>query len=279
MGDWSIFPNISMADWYPVVDGGSSYWTQIDTANAGNTKGNFTPIISSTPYDCILCVQVSRFNYAGDFLIDVAVGDAGSESVIVSNILFSRASSAQYALTQRVLIPKIIPSGTRISMRCQSTRTSTNSIFVNIGCHRIGSFLSGDFASKITTYGDAAGDSGGTALDPGGSANTKGSWVEITSGLAFNTVGFYFCIGSQYNGNVTTGSWSMDLGIGGAGSEEIIVASFPITCYNNNHLFNPCVSEIFWIPIPAGTRFAARVQSSITDATDRVIDFVLYGIS
>jgi hypothetical protein len=32
------------------------------------------------------------------------------------------------------------------------------------------------------------------------------------------------------------------------------------------------------VDIPAGTRIAARMQASITDATDRLMDVIVYGI-
>jgi hypothetical protein len=279
MSDWPIFPNYYTSKWYPVIDGGSTYYTQVDTANAANTKGNYTQIIASTPCDCFLVLQITRFANVGDFLIDIAVGGAGSESIIVSDILFSRANALQFGLVQSIPIPKLIPSGTRVSIRCQSTRASTNSIYLNICCNCLGNILYTDLNPKITTYGSNTADSGGTGLDPGGVANTKSAWVEISSSLTFETSGLFLGIGSRNNATTSTCSWSLDLAVGGAGSEQIIISSIIITIHGNNNLINPGISDIYWVSIPAGTRLAARVQSNITDASDRLIDIIVYTIS
>lgn len=83
-----------------------------------------------------------------------------------------------------------------------------------------------------------------------GSSNTKGSWTELIAATPF-AAGFAIV---QIQAGSTAG-YLVDIGIGGSGSEQIIIADLQLTQRNAI-----CKSYEFPVFIPAGTRIAARAQ-------------------
>lgn len=106
-------------------------WGTTVTSGAANTKGSFAQLISSASFDVwgftIGIVNNSLNNAVRNWLIDIAVGGAGSEQVIVSNLLATATASAQSILGGPVLywFPIFIPKGVRISCRAQCSNAAT----------------------------------------------------------------------------------------------------------------------------------------------------------
>lgn len=107
----------------------------------------------------------------------------------------------------------------------------------------------------------------GLILTAAGSAHTKGSWTEVTSGLSHACDSFIVEIG--YTGSAHV-DFLMDIAIGGSGSEQVIV--------DNLHFVNggdygeyPVNTAELPIPIPAGTRVAVRSQASTASVNCRTV--------
>ena len=117
-------------------------------------------------------------------------------------------------------------------------------------------------AGGSTTHGK------GTAVDPGGTAHTKGSWVEIDASLAENYAGMDIQFDDGGNGAQALQDRLWDFAVGAGGSEKIIAPDI----YQGVNASEAAYPSTLRIPagFPAGTRFAARMQSSIIDATDRL---------
>lgn len=86
-----------------------------------------------------------------------------------------------------------------------------------------------------------------------GSANTKGSWVELVASTAFDADQLLITLGQS---NAIC-SGLVDVAIGASGSEQIIVAN--ILCAGS-----PRMATSFHLPlgVPAGSRIAARVADT-----------------
>lgn len=245
------------------------------TANASaNTKGSYTELITSTTYAASGLQMTARSSGTGDFLIDIAIGSAGSEIVVVPNILVSRQT--QTWAWGPFIIPLAIPAGTRIAAACQS---STGGAAVGLA---VSPFTSGVLARTglqlCTTYGANTATSGGTSVDPGGSANTKGSYAQITSSTTAQINHLMVSVGNQANTAVTSAFWLFDIAIGAAASEIVIVPDQQVATHSVYDMPIPAAFH-FPVSIPASTRIAMRMQSSTTDATDRKLDFVVHGFS
>jgi len=220
----------------------------------------------------MMVVAVLGGTSGGDFLFDIGTGGAGVETAVISNCLANVVSSASN--TFMFTFPVAISAGTRVSARYQCTSTtpkvyavaylgSTNSIPLT-GC-------------TATTYGAATGDSGGTSIDAGGTANTKGSYTEIIASTTDDID--WLAINVQHANTSLTGfvSWFVDIATGGSGSESNVInniflqsSSSMSACIPNSYIVLP-------VTIASGTRIAARCQCIGNNATDRLLDVTLIG--
>lgn len=89
------------------------------------------------------------------------------------------------------------------------------------------------------------------------SANTKGAWIETIASMPFD--GYFAWDFQQFSAN---DRYFIDIGIGAAGSEVVLIENLHITvgwndarCWN----FDPLVFPFY---LPAGTRIAMRCQSN-----------------
>ncbi|MGH8575011.1 MAG: hypothetical protein ACREX8_20940, partial [Gammaproteobacteria bacterium] len=73
-------------------------------------------------------------------------------------------------------------------------------------------------------------------------------------------------------------TWLIDIGVGAAGSEEVLIADFRVQATASETLV-PGSTPVFRVTIPEGFRLAVRAQCLTNDATDRLLSCVLYGIS
>lgn len=130
-----------------------------------------------------------------------------------------------------------------------------------------------NLASSVGTYSNR-----GTNVAAPVSTNTKGSWVELIS--AANVTGPVIGFTAQIANNLGAGAARRclhDIGIGGAGSEVVIVSNLGTTG-PNNPATQPAARELFFpIRIPQGTRIACRSQSNNASQTSNVVITLFYG--
>jgi hypothetical protein len=124
-----------------------------------------------------------------------------------------------------------------------------------------------------------ASTSGGTAIDPGTTANTKGSWVPLTASTAVDYVGILVALDGTNQTAWSFQNWLVDLAIGASGSELIIVPNFFADAPGTSATTVNTIGSVQFlpIPIPAGTRIAARAQCSTNTATQRQLGITVYG--
>lgn len=255
------------------VDSSASQLINITAHASANTKGSYVDVIAATLFAASgILIHANNASGSSDFLLDLAIGSAGNEQIIWANIIFCRSSQTR---VQYAYVPLSIPAGVRLSARCQAT---TGGAIMTFGVTLIAaSALSPAALNNVTTYGAATGDSGGASIDPGAVAHTKGAYTEISSGIANPIKWLVVGIGNQANTARTGALWLVDIAIGAAAAEQVVVPNLPlfansaVDCMEPGLVCLPC-------DIPAGTRVAVRAQCSITDATDRLFDIVLYGV-
>ena len=247
------------------------------TAGALNTKGSWAELAAATALaGDLLIVQPGACSAAADYLVDIGIGAAGSEQTIVSNLLICAGKGPGAWFGCPIVLPISIPAGTRLAARAQATTASATLTLIAHALAR--GWLDGAPLSRVATYGAATADSGGTSIDPGGSANTKGAWTQLASATSADHRALLLALGNQANTVRTAGSWLVDIGIGAAGSEQTIVSNLFIRGDSSNDCVSTAMTLPLPIAIPAGTRLAVRAQSDITNATDRLFDAVLYGV-
>lgn len=271
MGDWSMLEG-QLVDTVGEV-AATSYGTVITAHANANTKGSYTQIVAATTYNADgLIVCLSPVTAVIDFLTDIAIGASGSEQKICGDL---HRGSIRLTSTM-FLIPIAIPAGTRIAAR---TQCSAGGYTVQVTISLISQgFLPSASLHRVTTYGANTADSGGVSVDPGGTAHTKGAYSQINGATSAPIRALLVAIGGQVNFTRATCGWLVDIAIGAASSERIIIPDLALVCDVGSDDVTPFVLGPFFIDIPAGVRLAARAQCSITDASDRLFDIVLYGI-
>ena len=259
------------------VDTATSFGTTV-TGGSANTKGSWVELDASTSITCEgIWVHVNRNNSSNyQNLIDIGTGASSSEVVLIPDLMMSVGDSSSGGVSY--FFPISIASGTRISARLQGNSGSRN---VRVSCT-----LVSDAGLDITPFTNvdtlgavSSGASEGTVVDPGATINTKGSYVEIDASTAQNYKGIVIAIGQNGNTGLATASFLFDVAIGAASSEvnfiENMMFNVSLTSdYGSGRVIGPLACDI-----PASSRLSMRVQSSTSDATDRLQDFIIYGLN
>ena len=249
--------------------------TQLLISGATNTKQAWVEYITSTSADSSgLWVSMMNGNGANhSFLVDIGIGAAGSEVVIASNILVAQVSYVPVS----IFLPFAIPAGSRISARAQGS-TNVTAVWPRFTLKQA-SFWSPPPGGQLLTMGAVTASTRGTALT--GNNGSFGSWAELTASTSADIAALWVIAGNVANTAPIAGDISallIDIGVGGAGSEVSIARPIPLPTDTAGRMLD---SLAHWLPrcIPAGSRVAARYWSNTTDATDRKIEVVAYGLA
>ena len=272
MGEWSISSDARLVTVGQTA--ASSTGTTV-TAGTANVKGVWAQISAATPVNASgVIVMLASLSANGDYLIDIGIGAAGFESVLIRNILYCRRADDACA---HFRFDVGVPAGSRLVARAQSTASSPTVVVAAM-------LLSYGFPGLshlglVLDYGTAVADSGGTGVDPGATLNTKNSWAELVAATSWPIRALVMAIGNQNNSARTTATWLLDIAVGAAGQEHAIIPDIILSANSSGDLMQPPVLGPFPVAIPAGSRIAARAQCSISDATDRLFDVAVYGVN
>lgn len=249
------------------------------TANASNnTKAtSYTTLIATTTYvSNWLLVQCGRSSAAASFLIDIAIGAASSEQIIINNLFHQIPAATTQYHAKSYLFPVRIPAGVRLSARCQS---STGSTTMDIAVQTISSPISAPPGmTLVETIGADTTNTRGTTLDTGATANT-----DVIAQLTAATTQPYrwMCLAV---GNRTDEAWGgernflIDIVTGAGGSEVEVIGD--LLCTGAANVDHPTPGAFsFPVAIANGARVAARARCSNNTAGDRVLDIIAYGVA
>lgn len=264
---------------------GAGYTSDTQGANA-NVLTSFTLTTGATPHDLTayteivaslsqnvqtLMIQIGANSQNGvnsSCLMNIAIGGAGSETVVVANL--DVGMKAQN-FTNQIIIPLKLDKGTRVAVNIQSAVALKNYTF---------KFVFGKNDKKmramqgyVDTYGADTANSRGTAISTPGSTNSKGSYTEITSSTNQAYQGFFITVGGVDATAISAGGQGVDIAIGSVGNETIIEADIPTVTATSEGVDLP-VPALFRKHIPKGTRISARFSRSITSQ----LDIIFHGI-
>jgi hypothetical protein len=254
----------------------ASSGTVITASATANAKGSWTQLVASTPFAASgIFVRVGdEANASTRYLIDIGIGSTGNEIVLIPDLHNSVQSSFGFNI---YFFPLEIPAGVRLSARVASSRASDTVSIVIYLVDR--AFTTQASYQIVTAYGVNAASTTGTTVDAGATLNTKGAWTQIASSTSRNIRSLSVAIGDRGDTVRAYKSYLLDIGIGPALSEQVVIADLYFNAHGGNNCIMPGFFSALPVSIPAGTRLAARMQASTTDATDRLIDVILYGLS
>ncbi len=267
MGDWPILSDGGLLSQLGANTATSQGTTVAPNATA-HVKGSWVQLAASAPGGSWLFIHAANTTGTATgttWFLDLAIGAAGSEVVIASDLVI--VAQRYHAIPSACyLLPLYIPPGVRLSARCQGNSASQNSLSVTVMVLSPG-FLPSATSTILNAMGAVEASTTGTSLTSGASNNTKGAWVEVAAATARR----YFWLGlATFNVSSETPKL-IDLAIGAAGSETILIPN--LFCQSGGSGSYQIVS--LPVNIPAGSRLAARFQDS---SASKTLEIVLWGL-
>jgi hypothetical protein len=262
---------------YPVGPAVAGVTLTADGAN--HTKGLYSEIAASTAFACnsaVVMVTLVTNTDGTQYLFDIATGAGGAESIKLPDLLTDNPAGDASAGHGSYAFPLAIAASTRIAGRVQcSTGASVLHVAITL-------IAAGDTAGicSFVNYGSVTADSGGTSVDPGGSANTKGStYSQITASTSAVTQSLTWMFSLGGNTAPQTALWAVDIATGAGGAEVVLIPDSRMSARSlvaaSGVLMVAPRSYTVLTYIPASTRIAVRASSNITDATDRLFDIAM----
>jgi len=187
--------------------------------------------------------------------IEIGIGGSGSEQTLGEVTLSLDGTCVNH------FVPIPVASGTRVVARCQAGNVSGAAVHIV----PVRGKTDDPKVSRgvLLNWSDA---NGLGAIDPGGTANTKGSWTELTASTSRDVAAITLFFDIKGNAG---GRWGVDVGIGAAASEVTIIENLGVNSEAFRSAARPSTIGPIWTPIPSGTRIAVRVQCSDNTATQR----------
>lgn len=211
---------------------------------------------------------------ASDKVIEIGVSsDNSTWYAIASGIRLAGLKSAD--IIQSIALPLRVGSGMYVAVRIKAS-TGSHVLNVSVCGSSVGMKGGTGYSRAIQLYSEGA-TSRGVAIDPGGTANTKSAWTQLTASTSASVDSVYVMVGQ--NADVTrtaTATALLDIGVGAASSEFAMVPNLFMrwTTALDGPQFNigpiPCA-------IPAGSRVTARAQCTDITAGDRTLDVGVIG--
>lgn len=240
------------------------------SAGASAVYGAWTQLVASCPFDT-MWVMLEVQGGASEYLIDVGIGPVGSEVAVLPQIGFSGVVGGTSHVNS-YSIPFTIPMGERISIRAMTSNAVAQNLIVNLYATYAGFLGEGEYTVGVGIINTASAVRG-SVIDPGAVANTKGAWVTLaTAGV----VGLYFqyillFVGTNQNAQTVSKNWSVDIAIGAAGSEQLVIPDIRFYLDVGYKLILPSViGPIPWMNF-GSARIAARASCDSALATERII--------
>ncbi len=231
--------------------------TTITSSASANTKGSYTSLVDPTDFPSygiwIRIGDVGASAAVTDMLVDIAFGPTGggNEEIIIPNLNVSGAGTLITYPHKVFFFPVYVPTGTRVSARCQDTAGSdTCVIAIWLGQDALLSPMRG----KVTDYGAVIASSRGTLVTPGNA--TYGTWTQLDASLDY--AHRLWSIATDSGGDTSLPSngrsWLIELGVGPDSgnvtaiggpfalrmtTQEMIPAPFPLIQYGETVAGDP----------------------------------------
>lgn len=279
MGDWAFQRGGGTGLVTVGTNAASSRGTNVATPAAANTEGSWTQIVASTSVEAAgFYVSINNTAGAGvHLLMDIGIGAGGSEVSLVDDLYWCRHSQVNCL---HAFIPMRVPRGVRMAARLRSSAGTAQTVRVSYHLVPESPFLLPGFGACDSINVNTATSRDTTSVDPGASTNTKGSYAQLVASTANPIRALLLAIGSG-SGSPTSRTAAadalLDVAIGGSGSEQIILPDLQLYAGTSEDSWQPGFLGPFPVNIPAGTRIAARMQSTNATSGQREAGVLAYG--
>jgi len=254
---------------------GTTSGTTITSGGAGDTKGSYTDIGSTTSFDyewLLLFIGKGAGAASDDYVLDLAINVGGNRFIIAENLRYCnrKASNEQW---DGYALPLHVPSGSQLSVRSQAAGATRTCEVVIIG-YSSGPFGAPGYSRCRAFYTPTT--SRGINCDPGAVAHTK-TRTQITASTTDRAVALLVYVGPNADVAAAATRWLFDIEVGGAGAEQVLL---PNMYSGRGAPYDMPVSMVFGpypCDIPSGSRLSVNIQSHVTTDGDRDVDVALWG--
>lgn len=245
------------------------------SASAANTKGSYATLLSGLPAAASwLNLSTNMITSSGDrgALIDIAIGGAGSETIVAANLI------GGYRSHRGTLFPLHIPAGSTVRARIAtplSFMLITMAATAYIGEPDSGLTVPG----RITTYGADTANSGGTSVTPSGTQNVKGSYAQLTAATTAPIHAMMVLVQASTS-PPATGQYAIDIAVGASSSESVALPDHYVYVENSPAYVYPQSPEFcpLSVCIPAGVRLSARCMVT-SGSVSTPVEVAVYGFT
>jgi hypothetical protein len=249
------------------------------TSGLANTKGAYVELLSaanntsnSTSIEVVLQMNVSG-TVTAQLLIDIAIGGAGSEEVIIPNLWYYSDNSLLHNV-DTAYFPINIPEGVRISARMQSDLASVIApLHINL---TNSGFQQPASLSEVVDIGTDTSITGAVLVARSTTPGVFGSWVEIIASTVDEYSGFLVCAHRAADSWANTLALAYDVGVGSAGNEEIIM-ELSYATQGATETGHGMVTPYKPINIAKGSRLAIRAVGNANNS-DLDYEYAIYGV-
>lgn len=238
------------------------------TAHADiHTKGSWTELFSATTYDSYgfflrICESTST-GVQTDLLVDIGIGAAASEVVILPDFLAGWAGQAMNG--RPFFIPLFIPRGARVAARCQALITAdTVDVVMSL---RGGATMPFPIFTGCDAYGINSAASQGTSHTP---ANTGSESSDATIGTATRNYGAVLLAvqGTLADTGQNNSAYHWELTLGG----QTVAEQYWRTS-NSEIISGPWPEAPVLVSVASGTAMQVQAECS---GTAEAMDCALY---
>ena len=257
-----------------VVSSAASTLTAVDPGLSANTVGVWAELIAATKFEADgVWIQVSVPADADEDamnLIDIGIGATDSEIVLIERIMGAYGTGTRCD-SEPCYFPVHIPAGTRLAARAQSNATTK---LVIVGVRLVHHGVMYESYGDVETLGAVTADSGGTSVDPGGTTNTKGSWVPLGTPTIEPKALILMAAPTAANFSATDGRTFIDVGAGA--TPDLVIADIGMAMDSNTDMPMPHAFGPF--PYNTAGSLELRAQCSTANGSDRLHDWIAYVI-
>lgn len=291
MGDWPLASGFRAESFGTTT--ASQGGTTVTSSATAHTKGAWVQLDAATAFEATMLALYITVQFQDTlYLVDIGIGAAGSEQVLIPNLLVSQS----VGVTTEVVLPISVPAGSRISVRSQDN-------FGSSGLYVSGMLYAGGLANNppyqtVTAYGISTATSTGVSADAGGTANTKGVWAQIVAATTTTIKALLISAirSAPATSAATDYSTLYDIGVGASGSEQVLLPNMRLFCstmtggvstpytagsgtLSGLSTVVPRIIQPIPCDIPSGVRLAVRQQSTSINANDRKTAYAIYGLN
>jgi hypothetical protein len=226
--------------------------------SSANSLGAWGEVTASAPFDVDgISISISP-NTTGTvwWLLNVGVGAASSEQIVATGIpYFQEWSDRPHG---HVFVPVRIARGQRIAIQARCSSASSLALATYVQLYAAGPRGFG-FPSEVIAIGADSTTTKGTPVTTHATADTKGNWAELTSSTPRPIRGIIICATPSAS-NPPINAWRLDIGVGAASSEVVLVPDFQLQTDVTGDYVMPAYSHLIPVNIPAETRISARLR-------------------